>query len=65
MGEIGFGPTGSSGRWSMGDIGCVQQAPVAVVQWERLGLFQQAPVAVVQWGRLDPVQQAPVAVVQW
>ena len=35
MGDNWFGYLGSSGRWSMEEIGCVQQAPVAVVQWGR------------------------------
>ena len=51
MGEIRFSNFGSSGRCSIEGIGFVQQAPMAVAQWEGLDTGQQTPVAVVQWGR--------------
>ena len=52
-GDNWFSYLGTSGRWPMGGNGRSEQAPVAVVQWARLGLVQQAPVAVGQWERLD------------
>ena len=65
MGEIGCWSTGSSGRCSMGEIGCGSTGSSGRCSMGEIGCVQQAPVAVVQWEEIGCVQQAPVAVVQW